>query len=276
MNFVLAKIKRVRKNPYRKLLSDIDLFQPVSLNSIQVVEYNADHKLDEDSWFVVTEFSKSSFFPPSLPKEYDGKDFNNISRAEFLNINCLLSIQDDDVYFQKVSSSMFVKKKVVKFGDIAEVETGQHRILVKDQPDAVFFVKKDTMIFRDIATVSSIFKGIDQLYKEATQEDVDNFLRQDFLDLQDGFSGGSVSKPNRKRLALVLSAMDEMSEARKKDLVDYISEYCGDRVPLSNSGDSFSVSNDVHLKFVLYGLAERFYTTQYSEEKRLANSVEAL
>lgn len=276
MDFALAKLKRARKKPFRKLLSDVALFKNVDPQAIHLVQFNPDHKLDEDSWFVVDSFSKSDFFLDLLAGELDAKNFDNFEKSRFADINCILSVQGDDAYFQKVTPSSFIKKKLIKFGEIAEIEEGQSRIVVREAPDAVFFKGEDKLIFREIAAISSVFKGIDQLYKEATHENVVEFLKQDFLELSAGFNANSVSKPNRKRLALVIDTMTKMADGQKDDLVAYIREYCGDKVDVSVDKKRLLLSTDIQLKFILYGLEERYYTTQHGKEKRLANSVETL
>ena len=165
---------------------------------------------------------------------------------------------------------------MILFGEAAILEEGENRIVVRKQPDAVFLRDDDKLIFRDIASISSIFKGIDQLYKEATQEQVEEFLELDFIEVADGYDHSSVSKPNRKRLALVADTLKNMPPAQRDSLIDYIKTYCKDGVELSDADDKFKISNDKQLKLILYGIEERFYTTPHSQEKRLANSVESM
>lgn len=276
MDFVVARLKRLRRNPYRKLISDSRLFPVFNTGDVQLVQFSPAHNLDEDSWFVIDDFSTQRFFINKLGESLDSKNFNDMDRGQFQDINCLLSIQNGSVYFQKVTPSSFIKKKFLKLGEAVEVETGQSRIVIKEQPDAIFLKNEDKLLFREIATVSSIFVGIDQLYKEATQQDVRNFLHQEFLVLDNNFNANSVSKPNRKRLALAMDTMARMSQGQKDDLVKYIHEYCGDKVTLTDDGKQLSVSSDIQLKFILYGIEERFYTTHHGKEKRLANSVEVM
>ena len=147
---------------------------------------------------------------------------------------------------------------------------------MRDQPSAIFIRADDILLFRDIAFISSIFKGIDQLYKEATEPEVKDFLASDFIKLTDGYDHNSVSKSNRKRLALVTDTMKTMSTAQREDLIAYIKGYCQEEVYLTEDGKCFELSTDTQLKLVLYGVEERFYTTQHSNEKRLANSIEPI
>ena len=53
-------------------------------------------------------------------------------------------------------------------------------------------------------------------------------------------------------------------------MVSYIHEYC----PKVNFKDeSFEIKTEEDLKDVLFGIDQRYYTTPFGHEKRLANSI---
>lgn len=276
MDHVLAKLKRLRKSPYRKLLSDTALFVPVNVGDLNKVDYNPDHSLDEDSWFEVKDFSNKEFFLDILNNHLDVKNYENMSKNQFLDISFILSLQGDDVYFQKVTPSSFIKKKTISFGDVASIDEDGSRIVVKDKPDAIFLREKDSLLFRNLAAISSIFRGIDQLYKEATDEEVKDFLNSGLVELAEGYGHDAVSKPNRKRLALVVDEIKNMSQEKRDDLFRYILEYCEGDIETTDDDQKFKLSTNEQLRLIIYGLEERFYTTRSSGERRLANSVEAI
>lgn len=78
MDHVLAKIKGLRKFPYRKLVSDHTLFGDVAVNAAACVPYDPDHNLDEDSWFKVENFSEQPYCLELLRKAFDSKDYNEL------------------------------------------------------------------------------------------------------------------------------------------------------------------------------------------------------
>lgn len=159
MDQVIAKLKRLRANPYKKLLSDTTLFSTFNPSVASTVTYSPDHNLDEDAWFEITEFSKADFFLPELSDSLDAKNYDELRREKFGDISCLLGVQGNDVYFQKVTPSSFLKRKIINFGDTAKLEESIDRIIVKTNPDAVFLKNDDVLLFKDLATISSIFKG---------------------------------------------------------------------------------------------------------------------
>tara|TARA_B110000211_G_C13966252_1_gene502915 strand:+ start:881 stop:1069 length:189 start_codon:yes stop_codon:yes gene_type:complete len=53
----------------------------------------------------------------------------------------------------------------------------------------------------------------------------------------------------------------------KTQIMDYIHGYC-ENISYDEGEKTFSISNDEELKFLLYGIEQRFYTTILGDEKR--------
>ncbi len=259
------------------MVSDQSLFDIAAINLDACIPYNPDHNLDEDAWFKIEGFSHKGFCLDLLKQDFDSKDYNDLTKDNFSKIAFLFAVQGDDFYFQKITPSLFVKRKTLVFGEIAKLEQNQTRLVINSLPDAVYFKAADTLIFRNLATISSIFTGIDELYKEATNEEVEQFLDEPFIELSDDYSLDKVSKPNRKRIGLAMATLEAMSADDKANMLDYIDGYCGEQMlKLDREKQKFEISNDDELKILLYGIEQRFYTTPFSHEKRLANSVLAI
>ncbi|MFW9285808.1 ATP F0F1 synthase synthase [Glaesserella parasuis] len=269
MNHILAKISK----KFYKLISDETLFNDMDFNDRLYVEYDPDHNLDEECWFKIAHFSQKDFCLEILKNEFDSKEYNEIPKEQFNNIKFILSIQNSNYLFQKITPSLFIQKKYISFGECAKLVNDTKILTVNSQPDAIYFKDKDVLIFKNIATISSIFKGIDVLYREATNEDVKSFLENDFIKLNNNFSIENVSKPNRKRIAMALDSLSKFSEDEKNQIVDYIKEYCSNTLIFDNTSGAFEISTDEQLKTLLYGIEQRYYTTSINNEKRLANSI---
>ncbi len=276
MDHVFAVVKDKRKQLYFKLVSDAKLFQNIEVNVDPFVSYNPDHNLDEDAWFKVERFSAQSFCPVILTEEFDEKEYDELTATQFGKINCLVSVQDGCFYFQKITPSLFVRKKTLLFGESFKIENDEKRIVVNDVPDAIYFPDSDTLIFRSLATISSVFSGIDLLYKEATNEEVESFLVEPFIGLVNDYDASKVSKPNRKRISLAMDTLATMSVSDKVSMLDYIDDYCSQKLVFNKAEGKFEISTDDELKLLLYGIEQRFYTTPFGHEKRLANSVMTL
>lgn len=276
MDYVLAKVKRLRKNPVFKLISNHTLFEKIDIDQAAYINYSPDHNLDDDSWFRVEKFSEQDYCPEKIKGDFDIKNYNDLTKEKFSEISHICAVQGEDFYFQKVAPSLFLKRKIIAFGEIAEVEKNNPRLVINNQPDAIYFSNIDTLAFRNLATISSIFPGIDELYKEATQEEVKNFLAEPFIALSNNFKEENVSKPNRKRIALAMETLASLPEEHKDAMLSYIDGYCGEKIKLDKKTGKFEISTDNDLKLLIYGIEQRFYTTQFGKEKRLANSVQTL
>lgn len=149
-------------------------------------------------------------------------------------------------------------------------------MLLHSEPDAIYVTQSDMLIFTNLATISSIFKGIDVLYKEATDQEVEQFLEEDFIELSDDYNLAKVSKPNRKRMALAMDTLNAMEPEERDQMLSYIHSYCDQKLRFDTDNGKFEIKTDDELKYLLYGIEQRFYTTPLSKERRLANSVQSM
>ena len=273
MDHILAHIKTRAKKRIFKLVSDQSLFDLVTVDLTACVPYNPDHNLDEDAWFKIEGFSNQAFCIDLLKKVYDSKDYDDLTKENFSKIAYLFAVQGEDFYFQKITPSLFVKRKTLVFGEAATLEQSQTRLVINALPDAVYFKGSDTLVFRNLATISSIFKGIDELYKEATKEEVEQFLDESFIELSNDYGVEKVSTPNRKRIGLAVKTLESMSADDKTNMLDYIDGYCEQKLKFDQQNQKFEISTDEDLKLLVYGIEQRFYTTPFGKEKRCANSV---
>lgn len=275
MNNIFAKVKGFRKKPYFKLISNQNLFTKVVINLNNCIPYNPDHNLDDDSWFKVEQFSQKQFCIEIFKNNFDSKDYLDLVKEQFSNISFIFSLQGNDFYFQKITPSLFIRKKAIVFGEVAAIEESYNRLVINSLPDAIYFKDEDTLIFKNLASITSIFIGIDELYKEATNDEVAQFLDEPFVELADDYNADEVSKPNRKRIALAMATLSKMKNPDKMKMHTYIESYCNKKLTFDRNSCKFKISTDDELKLLLYGIEQRFYTTPFGNERRLANSVVA-
>lgn len=274
MDFLIAKVKGRSRPNHFKLLSDVTIFN-FMISTDSCVEYDPGHNLDEDGWFKLSDFKTRPFCPDFIKNNQATAEFNQILSSSYKDIVYLCSFQNIGICFQKVTPSLYVNNPMLCFGENVTVEQTGRKIFINSLPDAVYIASQDILVFKNLATISSIFKGIDLLYKEATQEEVRTFLDEPFINLAANYSPEIVSKSNRKRIALAMDILSEMEEDVKNEMFDYIHTYCK-HINYDPGQKQFSIADDAQLKFLLYGIEQKFYTTPYTHEKRLANSVQKL
>ena len=129
MDHVLTKIKGRGKKLIFKLISDHTLFDNVTVNTGASVTYNPDHNLDEDAWFRIEGFSNQPYCIELLKQDFDSKVYDDLPSDKFSKISYLCAVQGNNFYFQKVTPSLFVSKKMLIFGEIAEIEQSDNRLV---------------------------------------------------------------------------------------------------------------------------------------------------
>jgi hypothetical protein len=269
MNHLLAKTKG-RNGDFFKVISNSQIFDiPDDLNN--AVEYNSDYKLEDDEWFAVTEFSEKEYCIEFLTTRFISTDYNQLARAEYTNVEYLVAYQTGVYCFQKLSSSQIIRKKYFSISDQPDL-VDSPIIVINQVPDAIYVKDDDTLYFKRLPAITTIFKGIYELYKEATQEETEEFLQNDFINLDVDFTADSVKKANRKRIAMAQETLKKFKPKEKKQIFSYIREYCAD-LEFDENDENFSISNEDDLKKLLYGIEQRYYTTRIGNEKRLANSI---
>jgi hypothetical protein len=269
MNHLLAKTKG-RNGNFFKVISNRQIFDmPDDLNN--AVEYNSDYKLEDDEWFAVTEFSEKEYCIDFLTTRFISTDYNQLARAEYTNVEYLVAYQTGVYCFQKLSSSQIIRKKYFSISDQPDL-VDSPIIVINQVPDAIYVKDDDTLYFKRLPAITTIFKDIYELYKEATQEETEEFLQNDFINLDESFTADSVKKANRKRIAMAQETLKKFKPKEKKLIFSYIREYCAD-LEFDENDENFSISNEEDLKKLLYGIEQRYYTTRIGNEKRLANSI---
>jgi hypothetical protein len=271
MNLLIAK-KSGRSGDFVKILSEQSIYElPNDLTPFH--EYDSNYKLEDDEWFGISFFSKKEYTNELIRQDFNSTDYNLITKREYEKLNYLCSYQNERYYFfQKLSRSQTLKRRWLTFSEEPEIRKEDPIIIIKTLPDAIYDEQEDTLYFKKLTTISSIFDGISSLYKEATQEDTDQFLRNDFINLTDDYDSSKVKTANRKRIAMAMDTFKKFDKKQKKSIYKYIKNYCVD-LEFSEKDKNFNVGNEEDLKLLLYGIEQRYYTTPIGDEKRLANSV---
>ena len=278
MNQLLAKLKGQPEEEYFKLLSGEKLYS-VDIDNLDLVEFNPVHNLDEDCWFKVEGFSRQPYCISLLRNRFASAEYNTLPRDKIFHILYICAIQRGNFYFQKaMPSSFIVQKKMFVFGEDPYVEKEDaQRLVISTIPDAIYLKKQDILIFRKIEKIFGIFPSIVDMYKVATDQDVEEFLKHSFIEFDNGYEVRDVSRLSRKHIALATDTLGKMNPSQERELVQYIKKYCNKKLQFTPNGKAVIVSKNSDLKLFLYGLGQRFYTTQIGQrEKRLANSVQLL
>ena len=270
MDIIYAKLIK-GKNKYRKVLTTNEqVYEDVDIKGASTYLYTPRAVLEDGEWFYVENVSQKEYSIDLFKLTFQSVDMDLLEKKDFKEIDFIFIKSEDCLYFQNVSKSKLVSKKTISFGETFTYKSNCTDIVIKDLPDAVYNQKDDILYFRKLESITSVFKGIDQIYREATQAETEYFLKNDFIQLKSDYSADRVKTANRKRIALAAKTLSNLSADDRKNVFSYIGEYC----PNLKAGDTaFEVGTEEELKMLLFGIEQRFYTTPVGNEKRIANSV---
>ena len=270
MNELFAKVNH-RKDKYRTLISGVKVYEmPTDL--VNAKSYDPGYKLEDDEWYVLVDFSLKDYCLPILKEPFDTTGWRMINKIQPEKMEYICSYQNEnEFYFQRVyKSSILEKKRYLHIGDDIRVHEEKHGLFLNDIPDAVYIRDEDCLYFKKLETISPIFKGIDNLYREASREEVEQLLGSSFIRLGEKYHAGKVGLSNRHRITVAIDTLSNLSPQEQNELFTYTSEYYPG---LQYDGQSFCINNDTDLKTLMYGIGQRFYTTRVTHERRVANSV---
>lgn len=272
--FSLAKVKRKRINfGLQKLLSDSKLFEGFDISEFGIFDYSPETLLEEGHFYRLEKFSTFQFFPDWLKKPVDSKDYFDIEKKDYQEISYIVEIDNDNTFtFQSLNKSTYLKcRKFFELGEEITVEDKKTILVIKEIPDAYYDRSTDSLFFRNLIYLEKLFPGASSLYKEATNDQVKDFLTSGIFTLQNNFTSENVSVLNRKKIALCLNTFSQLTPAQKSLISQSVQSH---KPSLYDSvSNSYVVDSDESLKLVLYALQERFFTTIATNKKTIANSV---
>lgn len=266
MNHVIVKLKKDEE--YKKLYSGKSIFSlPDNLES--AVEYNPVTLLEEGEWYVLKNFSNTYYCLELFRSEFSSVAYSMIKKSETDALEFICSYDQGVFFIQRIFKNNVLVKKHITLGDNVDLKT-EKSIVINEWPDAIYQKESDRLYFRKLQTIIPIFKGIEELYKEATNEEIESFLQNSFISTVGDYGADKVKTLNRKRIALAMETLKQFDGKQRKEVLDYTHRYYPQ---LEYKKGVFSVRNEEDLKYVLWGIEQRYYTTPVTKENRIANSV---
>lgn len=265
-NYIYGKVKR-KQNLFRVIETETEIYDAPDF-SINCVDYNPSTLIEDEELYKLSNFSTSGFSLDFLQNDLDSVNHDQITKIDLKKLSFICTVQNNLYFFQIINSSFYISKKWFSIEELT-LETDKPIITINQLADAIFDKQNDTLYFKKLTTAQKIFKGMDQLYKEATDNETQSFLDSDFFYVIDSFVATNVSVPNRKRIALVNETLNNFSNEEKQAIYDYTIQYGH----VTFADGKFRIESDDDLKFVLWGIEQRYYTTPIGGEKRVANSI---
>lgn len=268
MNLIVARLKRKSVQLCKVLSRATEILPVPAFNNAKAFVPN--YKPDDEEWLKIEAFSQTAYADRALLDNINTVDMPQLTPAQASDVRFICIAQGTYRIFQRVSASNIIRKRFIEISGEFTIEEDKKIIILNDRPDAVHDIESDVLYFSDFSKLKSFFSKIDELYREATDVEVTEFLNNEIVNISGDFSVSNVSKPNRKRIALLKDKMSAFTPQQIEHLMQDFANYVTN-VAVENG--AFQISSDHDLKLAIYCMEERFYTTPVTAEKRLANSV---
>ena len=265
---------------YRKLENSEDISELVApeIDPENSREFDPEIKLEHDEWFYV-EIDDSHM---SMVKEYEDKflntvGLNDVNEAEFSKIDLIFrKVENDGLVFQKITQSKrLVDKSILKWrfrSGRAERTIIEKGIELKSENDA-YFDGNDKLYFKNFRTIRSLFKGIDDYYRIASQAEVNEFKEFNLVSFVSDFK---IKTNNLKMLAVLKDYEIDLDDiAVKSTLLRSYSQYPNQEFELDDN-QNFIIDSNRKLTCLLKLALGRLYTNPITHHKMEANHAKKL
>lgn len=272
MNTLLAFISG--DATYKVLSKQDDIYDSRLLNFVHNCEFAEGTDLDDDEWFKLETFESKDYFLPILGEIIAAAQFNQLPEAKYADITYLMAVQDNGntFCFQRLTSQSVLKKKILKISQAPVLQKLDKTILMEDLPHAVYKKDEKCLYFKKLSTITSVFPGIDELYREATEQETTAFMSEPFMEATGQIAPDKISSANRKRLHAAAVKLAGLTQKQQNIILNYIHRYNKD-IPYDAATKKFSITNNTELQFFLWGIEERYFSTITKREKRVARSI---
>ena len=192
---------------YRKLENTDDISELVAptIEPDNIVKFDPEAQLEHEDWFYI----EIDDIHMSMVKEYGDKflstvSLNDVTEEEFTKIDLIFrKVENDGLVFQKITKSKrMVDKSILKWiPNIGKPERTiiENGIELKSAIDA-YFDGNDRLYFKNFRTIRSLFKGIGDYYRIASQAEVDEFKQFNLVSFVSDFE---IKTNNLKMLAVL-------------------------------------------------------------------------
>jgi len=265
---------------YRKLDNSDDISELVAptIEPDNSIKFDPEAQLEHEDWFYI----EIDDIYMSMVKEYGDKflstvSLNDVTEEEFTKIDLIFrKVENDGLVFQKITKSKrMVDKSILKWiPNIGKQERTiiENGIELKSAIDA-YFDGNDRLYFKNFRTIRSLFKGIDDYYRIASQAEVDEFKQFNLVSFVSDFE---IKTNNLKMLAVLKDYGIDLNDIGvKRTLLRSYSQYPNQEFELDEN-QNFIIDSNRKLTCLLKLALGRLYTNPITHHKMEANHAKKL
>lgn len=246
-------------------------------NIVEAIRFNPERKPDPGQWCYIEmdDVHKDSMLGRYVAAEASTGDLNPATKNDYQDIDAVFRIfsADGRIIFTKITNSYKVENKIfLRFYDEqrAKVVTQEHEIAFSGKPDA-YYDGSVRLYFKDYPTIRELFPGIEDYFRQATQDEVDRFFASDLLDVDESVKSAKIGQRHSHRIASILDDenIDMISNQGKVKILSYAENYPESQVRYSETG-KLLIAEKKDLGRVLDLLGSKYYTSEVTGKKMAA------
>ncbi|MDD5770168.1 MAG: hypothetical protein PHE25_04305 [Candidatus Gracilibacteria bacterium] len=268
---------KLKNDTHVKIFSSDSELEKINFYSIpnieNEVEYNFNTKLENDEWFFVNLSSEqiSSMIDEYKTSITGSGELNKITKDNYDDIEVCYLVEDNKIIFTKIIKSYFVRStKFLGFSDLGpEIIEQQNSITFNGQVD-VYFDGTNKLYFKSYTRAKSIFDGLSDFYRTASQEEVNTFLEKDFFVIKDNFDKSKLGDRLHKNIAKIIDDNNinfTDLEVRTK-YNNYATTFLGENIQINQEG-KFEIEKNKDLTNVVKLLQGHYYLDYIDPEKKM-------
>ena len=276
MNTLFAYVTKNKE--FSKVINCDDLY--TKPENITPKEFNPRSALtNETDWFVISNFSKTPYtlvFFSKIDTTFPQLDLSSLKSLRDISYLCWVKENGDktrDFYFQKTIPTKCITqtKNELFFSDKPNIKKVSPHITIENEPDAFYLSKEDKLYFKKLERISTIFKNINELSKEATAAEIDAFKNSKRYSFGFTLNTKDITKRMSRQIKKADAFLDSLKQSQKTAFNDYCKDFCSGVTINKNGKYTFPTLND--MKRFLDATEENFYLTPVTQDPRIVDTI---
>ncbi len=261
-------------------IEQTDFFDIPDIDTGKLYEYNPEMNLEIDEWFYIDlDDEHMQCVEEYIINAADSVNINPIESSDYSKIIAVYkTFGVDKVSFvlEKITNSSRITNRrfLNLFGDHPELIMQQSSIIFSGKVDA-YFDGERRIYFKSFSTIRSLFDGIEDYYREATQSEVEEFCACSILQVAD-HATDKIGIRSLKRIAAIMADPEINLKDDKflQKLKTYACKYPESQLQLED--EKIVINNEKDLSAFTMLAGGRYYKSELTGEKMAATSATKL
>lgn len=247
------------------------------------IEFQMDYDLNSDEWFFV-EFNDED--REKMIDRYrwvisDSVDMNSINAADYNLLDSMFLIEEKaidwsdetniNIIFNRVFWRFSISTRTfLEFENNPTIKKQNSVVDFNGHVDAYWDDSSNKLYFTNYKIIKGIFPWIEKFYRTATQEEVDDFLWNDFFEVEETFKKDKLWERLQKNIADIIdnSGIDFSNTTVRTQYNTYASEFLWDWVEF-NEDWKFKIWKNKDLTNVVKVLRGCYYLDYLDPSKKM-------